>query len=154
MWRRLPPRDWPLRVDVDKPVPAVDVPDADDSEPALRWPIFEKIALITLVSIIFGQLLQIGASNLQVLSASALVVVVDSAISVWLARRGSGWQSIGAEFVALAVVNAIVLAVFAAMVSDGGINRGASIFFGMLLALIIVLFDRFRGERMARRGSH
>ncbi len=151
-WRRRPAQDWSLRFNVDTPVPVVELDEADHTVPQLRWPTFEKIALITLVSIIFSQMLGIGASNLQLLSATALVVGVNAGLSVWLARRGTGWRSLGVEFVTLAAINATLLGIFANVVADGQVNRAATLFFGLLLTLIIVMFDRFRAVRQVRLG--
>jgi hypothetical protein len=153
--RRMPPQDWSIRFDVDRPVPAVEIPAAtlaqlQQSEPALRWPVLEKIALISLITFIFSTFLQIGASNIQILAATTLVVAVNAGISLWMARRDTTWSSIAREFVALAAVNAVLIAGFASIVADGRVNRGASIFFGLLLTLIITLYDRFRGMRLER----
>lgn len=145
--RRLPPQDWPLRLDVDRPIPVIDRPDAPQSFPMLDRPRLEKITLITLVAVIFGQMLQLGATNTQIFAATALVVVLNSGLSVWLAQRGSSWSSISREFVVLAALNTIVLAVFSAIVAEGVVNRAAALFFGLLLTLIITMYDRYRGIR-------
>ena len=50
----------------------------------------------------------------------------------------------------LAVFNTAVLTVYARLVGETGLNRVGAWFFGLLLTMIIVLFDRFRGERLAR----
>jgi hypothetical protein len=148
--KRLPPTDWSLRFDVDRPVPVVDIPGADAEQPALRWPKLEKIVLISLVGSIFASFLEIGASGLQIVAATAFVVVVNAAVSIALARRGFEWRSVGVQFVVLAVLNTALLSLFGVLVSDGGLNRSASVFFGMLLTLIITLYDRYRGLRLER----
>jgi hypothetical protein len=150
--RRLPARDWPTRFDADAPLPHVDLPAADATIPRLRWPIVEKVALITFVSVIFGQLLQLGASNLQVLAAVTLVVVVNAGLSIWLAKRGTEWRSIGVQFVVLTLVNTTLLSTYSVLTSDGRMSRAGALFFGLLLTLIIVLYDRFRGMRVS--GGH
>ncbi|TVR28397.1 MAG: hypothetical protein EA389_00535 [Ilumatobacter sp.] len=146
--RNLPEEDWTLRFDADAPLPD-DVP-TGFTGPALRWPVFEKIALLTLVGIIFSQLLQVGASNLQVLTVTAGVVGANVAVSALLARRGHHWRSIGTEFAVLLVLNATLIGVFSGLVSDGRINRAAAWFFGFLFTLIITLYDRYRSQRLAR----
>jgi hypothetical protein len=151
--RRLRPQDWSVRFDADRPVPHIDLPDADDTEPALRWPTFEKIALIALVASIFASFLDIGATALQIVVATAIVVLVNAGISLWAARRGFAWRSVGVEFVVLAVVNSALLVGYGALVSDGAINRAAAVFFGMLLTLVITLYDRYRGMRLDRLRS-
>jgi hypothetical protein len=150
MWRRRPPQDWTVRFDVDRPVPEVDLPEGDRTVVAMAHPIVEKIALIALVSTIFGQMLQIGASNLQVLGTTALVVVVNAGLSSWLGRHGIEWRSVAVEFATLAVVNTIVLGLVTRLVADGRTNRAAVVFFGLLLSLIIAMYDRYRAIRTNR----
>jgi hypothetical protein len=152
---RLPEPDWPARFDADAPLPAhATVPRALETEragPALAWPVVEKVALITLVTIIFGQLLQIGATSTQILVATVVVVVVNAAVSPFIVRGGSvDRRRILSEFAILAAINTIVITTFSALVADGGINRAASWFFGLLLTLIISLFDRYRSVRLER----
>lgn len=152
---RLPAPDWPRRFDADAPLPThATVPHAVETEragPALRWPLVEKVVLITLVTIIFGQLLQIGASTTQILVATLVVVVANSVISPLVVRGGQVHRTrILVEFAILAVINTAIISVFAALVSDGGINRAAAWFFGALLTLIITLYDRYRSVRLDR----
>ena len=158
-WKRLPSPDWSLRFDVDKPVPDVTIEEAlagdpyyDEAKegPELKWPIFEKIALISLVSLIFAQMLGIRLPNWQVFLATALVVTINAGISHLFVRNGTEWGSLFISTVVLVAVNSIVLAVFAAWARDGRVNRAAAIFFGVLLTLIIVMYDRFRGQRSRR----
>jgi hypothetical protein len=144
MWRRRPPQDWTVRFDVDRPVPAIVLPAGDRTVVPMAHPTFEKVALIALVATIFGQMLQIGASSLQVLAATAIVVVVNAGLSTWLGRRGIEWRSVAIEFATLAVVNTIVLSVFTRLVADGRTNRAGALFFGLLLTLIITMYDRYR----------
>lgn len=150
MWRRRPPQDWTVRFDVDRPVPEIVPPGADHTVVPMAHPTVEKVVLIALVATIFGQMLQIGASSLQVLAATALVVVVNAGISTWFGRRGIEWRSVMIEFVTLAVVNTIVLATFGRLVADGRTNRAGAVFFGLLLTLIITMYDRFRAIRTDR----
>ena len=80
-------------------------------------------------------------------------MVANAGISAALERRGPEWASIALEFVVLAVVNTVLLLTYAALVSDDGINRALSLFFGFLLTMIIVLFDRFRAERISKLAA-
>lgn len=148
-WRRRPPQDWPVRFDADAPVPEVDLPHVERFIPDLRWPIVEKTVLITMIGVIFGQMLDLELSNLEVLTATASVVVANASLSAWLGRTGTEWRSLGVEFVVLAGVNTVLLSVLASLAGDGSVNRAATLFFGLLLTLIIVLYDRFRAVRRA-----
>ena len=160
--RRLPERDWPFGFDVDRPAP-VDMwaPDADrpdrsdlaDTRVSLRWPLVEKVVLLGLVGGIFTLVLGIDARGFQIIGAVALLVVVNAGISALLVRRGVNWSSVAVEFVVLAAFNTGLLLVYSGIVGDDRINRGAAIFFGMLLTMILVLFDRFRQDRFDRLAT-
>ena len=79
-----------------------------------------------------------------------LLVLVNAGISHLMARRGAEWPSLAVEFVVLAVVNTVLLTGFATLVGETALNRVTAWFFGLLLTMIIVLFDRFRAERLDR----
>jgi hypothetical protein len=146
-YRRAPQHDWRFTVDVDKPVPAVAVP----AQPPLRLfpPFAEKLVLLGLIAAIYANVLELDATLLQMVAATILVIGVTVGVSELLSRRGVEWSSIGLQFVVLALLNAIVLSVFAQLFGDG-INRALSLFFGLLLTMIVVLYDRFLGERTGR----
>lgn len=153
VWARLPERDWSIRFDVDKPTGAEGAllrtgdADLDETGPALRWPIFEKIALISLVGLVFSQMLGVNLSNWQVLPATTLAVVVNASISQWFVRKGSEWGNLGESFVVLAALNTVLLTIYATWAGDGRVNRAQALFFGALLTLVTVMYDRFRGSR-------
>jgi hypothetical protein len=147
--KRLRPTDWSFRVDVDRPTPAVDIPDADPHVPSMEWPIIEKLALIGLIASIFTNVLDVEATTWQIVGATIVLVLVNAGVSHLLATRGVEWSSLALEFVALAVFNTAVLSVYSRLVGESGLNRVGAWFFGLLLTMIIVLFDRFRGERLA-----
>ncbi len=145
---RLRPADWPLGVDVDRPTPNIEIPGVDDHEPELRWPIVEKLLLIGLIGAIFSSVLDVEASAAQIVGATLLLVLANAGISHVLVQRGYEWSSLALEFVVLAVVNSVLLAAYSRWVGETGLNRAAAWFFGLLLTMIIVLFDRFREHRM------
>ncbi len=156
LWTRLPERDWSIRFNVDRSIApgsagvstgGIGVDEMDDEGPELRWPIIEKITLISLVSMVFGQMLGISISNWQVIPAAALVVVVNAGISQWFVRRGTEWGALLPSFVSLALINTALLMLYAAWAGEGRVNRALAGFFGALLTLITVMYDRFRGMR-------
>ncbi|MET0910617.1 MAG: hypothetical protein ABWZ99_14215 [Ilumatobacteraceae bacterium] len=147
---RLRPTDWPFGVDVDRPTPVLDLPAADAHVPSMRWPIVEKLVLIGLISGIFTSVLEVEATGAQIVGATVLLVLANAGISHVMATRGAEWSSLGVEFVVLAVVNTVLLTGFATLVGETGLNRATAWFFGLLLTMIIVLFDRFRTERLDR----
>lgn len=153
---RLPARDWSVRFDVDRPVPEIPASElpaeaVDGSRgPALRWPRLEKVVLIALVSSIFAQFLEIGATGLQIVVATTLVVIVNSVVSPLVVYRATDWRTIAIEFAVLAVINTALLAIYASLVGESGLNRTVAWFFGLLLTLIITLYDRYRTMRLER----
>jgi hypothetical protein len=151
---RFAPGDWSLRFDVDRPLPADAVarshsrPGSIDPGPRFRWPMMEKTLLIALVAIVFGQLLQINSSNLQIFAGTAAVVVANTVISPLVVRRHPSWKVVAREFALLGAVNTTLITIYASATDDGGINRGAAFFFGGLFTLLITLYDRFRRLRL------
>ena len=144
---RLPAHDWSFGVDMDRrdaPVRRV-----GRAWTTLRWSLIEKLALIGLITTIFTSVLNIDATALQLIGAAVLLVFVNAGLSGWLARRGMSWSSLGLEFVVLGVANAVLLSTYASLVGDGRLGRRVSLFFGLLLTLQIVLFDRYRPARDA-----
>jgi hypothetical protein len=150
--RRLPPPDWPWRVAAD-PLPA----EIDTAAERDRWvaahsrvlsmATVEKVVLVGLISVIYGQILpERRSSNLELFLGIAVFVVVNAAISLWIARRFRTLQSIWAAFGARVVLN-VVLVLLAGWLlgrSGGDIDPGITLFFVLLLSLITLLDDRYR----------
>jgi hypothetical protein len=109
--------------------------------------LLEKIALLSLVTIIFAQVLpNVRAGNLAIVIGVSVIIVVNTAVSHWLARRGFDWRSIVQEFFVMAAVNAALILATAVILPtvDGSINIGNTLFFALLLTLIVTLYDRYR----------
>jgi hypothetical protein len=75
----------------------------------------------------------------------AFVIMVSSIVSYWITRRGHSWSTTVREFGAMAVINIgiVVLAIAVVGRSDSSIDRGAALFFVLLLTLIVTLYDRY-----------
>jgi hypothetical protein len=149
--RRLPAAEWRLSFDADAHQESHEALRARAARlPAERFfgsTLWEKIALVSLVSIIFSQILPgVQATIVQVAIGVAYLIVVNSALSHWLARRGTEWRSAAAEFAVMVVANlgAVLLAYFLLPRAGGSINLTNTLFFVLLLTLIVVLFDRYR----------
>jgi hypothetical protein len=106
--------------------------------------VLEKIALIGLVGAIFANVLEVDTTAVQIIGATLLVVLANAGLSIWLARRGRDWSSLAVESVVLAVVNTVLLVVYSSLVGDGDLDRTLALFFGLLLTVLIVLYDRYR----------
>ncbi len=108
--------------------------------------LIEKIVLISLLSIIFAQVLpEVRSSNLQLAIGMAIVIIINTALSHWLARRGTHWKSIVREFVIMSIVNLCIVLAFNFLLPryDGSINLFSTLFFVLLLTLNVTLFDRY-----------
>jgi hypothetical protein len=160
--RRLPPADWGLRIAAD-PVPAPSSggnggTDMDtQSERFFNAALLEKIVMVSLVSIIFAQVLPgVQASNLAIAVGVAFVIIINTVLSHWLARRGTHWTSALREFVVMAAVNFGLVLVYSFLLPnfDGSINLGNTLFFVLLLTLLVTLFDRYRQVHLARFANN
>jgi hypothetical protein len=109
--------------------------------------LLEKIFLVSLLGIIFAQVLPgVMASNIQIAIGVALLIVINTALSNWLSRRGKGWKSILQEFVVMTLVNfsLILAADFLLPRIDGTLNLENTLFFILLLTLNVTLYDWYR----------
>jgi hypothetical protein len=147
-YRKLPPADWRQSFDsngnADEYLRAQTRPVA---ERHWREGLFEKIALVGLITIIFGKMLpNVNASALQLTAGVAVLVAANSFISHWLAVRGTRWRSIATEFGALAAINLVVAIVYVVILPtfDGSVRWQDLLFFVLLLTLIVTLYDRYR----------
>jgi hypothetical protein len=106
--------------------------------------LIEKIALVSLLSIIFAQVLPgVEDSSVQIAIGVAALIIINTALSHWLSRRGRGWRSILQEFVVMTLVNfgLILAANFLLPRFDSSINLGTTLFFVLLLTLNVALYD-------------
>lgn len=107
----------------------------------------EKIVLVSLVSIIFAQVLPgVRSSNLQLAMGMAIIIIINTALSHWLARRGTQWKSILQEFIVMSLVNVGIVLTFNFFLprTGGSINLFNTLFFMLLLTLDVTLYDRYR----------
>ncbi len=144
-WRlrtRLPDPDWSFGLDMNRG--DVVVRRTEPVPTSLTAAVLEKVALIGLVGAIFANVLEVESTGLQVVGATVLVVLVNAGSSIWLARRGVEWASLALEFVVLGAVNTLLLSAYASLVGDGDLDRSLALFFGLLLTVLIVLYDRYR----------
>ncbi len=116
--------------------------------------LLEKFLLTGLISVIFAQMLELGAGNFR-LGFVAVFVVVNAFVSHLLARRGRGWRSVATEFGAMFLVNYGIVAVLVVLeyvlgLIDTSGPLGATAFFVFLFTVITVLFDRYHTVQRAR----
>ncbi len=156
--RRLPPADRELEFSADAHQPAFSERQArnalaEEARSIVDAALFEKIALVSLVSLIFAQVLpDVQASSLQLAIGVAVIVTINTALGHWLARHGYGRVPALRHFIVMGLVNAGLFLVFALLLPNlgGAINFGSALFFVLLLTLIVTLFDRYRQVYLMR----
>jgi hypothetical protein len=159
--RQLRPADRKLALDADAYQPAFtneQVRDAVASEAGrvVDTALVEKIVLVSLVSLIFAQVLPgVQSSDLQLMLSAGYVVVVNAALSHWLARRGFGWAFTLRQFIVLLAVNSGLMMVYALLRFGVGemISLANALFFILLLTLLVTLYDRYRQVYLMRFAS-
>ena len=111
----------------------------------------EKAVLLGLLSVIFAQVLpDIRATNLGLVIGVSVLVVSNSLVSQWLRRRGRSWSTTGAAFLAMLAINVSLVMVDALLLhrgDDGDFPALNTLFFTVLLSLLIAMYDRFRATR-------
>jgi len=145
--RDAPAPDWSFNMDVDKTIRQVELAEVPDRPRSiLSWYMFEKIALVSMVTIIFAQMLPGNDNNiLGTVVAVSFVIVANSFVGFRFAQRGRSWATTAGEFAVMAVVNLAAALVFIALARSGGerLNEAATVFFVLLLSLIVTMFDRY-----------
>ena len=156
--RRLRPADYALSYSSDAHQPAFtaeQVRDALANEASRIGDValVEKIVLITLVSMSFGQVLPgVQATNFQFGVGVPVIVLVNTALSHWIARRGFGWAFSAGQFVVLFAVNLVGLMAYALLRTRFGdpVSSANILFFVILLSLLLTLYDRYRQVYLMR----
>src|SRR3954447_2800916 len=107
--------------------------------------LLEKVVLVSLVTVIFAEILpRVTATPAQVTIAATVVVVVNSAVGLFTARAGHGFDSAVLSFVALAVVNGVLVIVVGLLRQRlPYLNIGDALFFVLLISLMVSLYERY-----------
>ena len=152
----VPAPDHALAIDADnrsRRLPLVEQRQAGPGWGIVSNESLEKITLVSLISIIFAQILpDVRASDLQILLSVTSLIVANTVIFLSWTRRGAGWTSAARHFVAMFVVNC-TLAMAAYIVHPLGgqrVHKENTLFFLLMLTLLITLYNRYRPEYLAR----
>jgi hypothetical protein len=155
---KLPPADWSFSFNAD--AHGFDVSQAElaaarrvSAQRLFSAELFEKIALVSLVTIIFSRILpSVNVGVLHVTVGVATIIVANTVVSEWLVRRGVSWRSTIVEFFVMALVNAglVVLANAVLPWINASIDSPATLFGVLLLTLLVTLYDRFRPYERVR----
>jgi len=152
--RRAPTPDWSFTFDVDRHLPAPSSEGGVGHIPVLSWYTAEKVALMALLWIIFAQVLPgTDAEPWQIIVSVAVIVAANAGLSQWLTSRWQlDWTSLGRHAVATVVMNLVIVVGYLTLLrsNDNETNDAATLFFVLLLSLVVTLFDRFHLVRQAR----
>ena len=152
--RRAPEPDWSFTMSVDTHLPPADASEGVGRIKVLSWYNAEKIALMTLLLIVFAQVIPTNdAAPWQIAVGVTIIVGANAGLSQFLVYRWSlNWSSLGRHLVATAALNLAIVVGYLALLrdSDRDINEAATLFFVFLLTLVVTLFDRFHLVRQGR----
>jgi hypothetical protein len=153
---RMPQPDHAWRIEAD-PLPA------EIADPARRdaWIVrhrrvadrrlVEKIVLVALVGVIFAQIVPgTEASGTQIVVDTAILITIDSFLGLWTARRSRGIASTVKAFLWLAAANGAVVAAASILAGRDDVPLANTLFFVLLLTLIVTLYDRYEPYRGVR----
>jgi hypothetical protein len=156
VWPKLPPKEWDLSFDADSHAEISEQRVATERITAAErfWDsaLVEKVAFISMVSIIFGKILpSTDIGPWQLAFGIAVVVIANTFVSHYLVRRGAEWETIAKEFGAMLVINfGIAMLGRVLLPGDNRLHTGALLFFLFLLTLMVTLYDRYRPRYLAR----
>ena len=123
-----------------------------DRKVARSWRLFdlhlaEKILLVAVITIIFAQIVP-GASTGQpkLVLGTGIIVTINAFLGLRRARRGGSPESGLALFVVVVLTNVAIAGIAEVILRfrGGGLDIPASLFFLLLLTLIVTLYDRWR----------
>jgi len=158
MKNKLPARDRPLTIDADAEPGRGVSPERLQAErdrmagTILRPGLFEKVALIALVGIIFGQVFKVRVEPLELSIIMAVIVIANATLSTILERRGFGPTAALRQFFFTGLLN---LGIFAGIVLvyevlGTPVDMANTFFYLLLVTLLVTLYDRYRPEYLAR----
>jgi hypothetical protein len=149
---RLTAPDWDWRVAAD-PLPEEMDTAAEQSAwhakwGAIRsWATVEKVVLVGLIAVIYGQILPgVRSTTLQMFVGVGVVVVVNAAFTIVLARRSWSTESASLAFLIRLAANVVMVVVADWLVVRrvGDLDASTTLFFLSLISLITTLHDRYR----------
>lgn len=120
----------------------------------IRREVFEKVLLISLVSIIFSQILpHVNATPAQLASAVSILVLSNTIVSEWLVRKGNSWRSTPQQFAVTSVMNIGLAFTFlwALPMEMSTAALESSLFYLLLITLLVTYYDRYRPSYLMHR---
>jgi hypothetical protein len=154
---RVPAPDWGYRFLADSVAPELGTPDARYrsrlGRGILSVQLLEQAVLLSLVCVIFAEILPGGSSSpLEVSVGVSAIVLANTLVSVWVARRGGvDFRSGALLYVLRLALNVALVATAGALASDReAVPFGHALFFAQLITLVTWLYDWYRPLYEAR----
>jgi hypothetical protein len=154
---RVPAADWELRLAAPSVAPELGTPDARYrsrlGRGILSVQLLEQAVLLSLVCVIFAEILPgTTATPLEVSLGVSTIVLANTFVSAWVARRGGiDIRSGGALYGLRLALNIALIATAGALTSDReAVPLGHAIFFAQLITLVTWLYDWYRPLYEAR----
>jgi hypothetical protein len=156
---RLSPPAWPLRVAADA------LPEAAATwQQRLAWTAAhetvlsrvtgEKVVLVGLISVIYGEVLPgLDVSAGRLFAGLGVLVVLNAAVSLGLARASVGTDRSLVGFVGRLLLNTAVVVSARLLLGGGRMDLKAAMFFVVMLSLITLLHDRYFPVHAARLAA-
>ena len=86
---------------------------------------------------------ELETSTWHIVLTVALLVVINTAVTEWWARRrGHSWTSTAGEFVAVLFANLLIIGLLPDFLLRNGLPDQDPLFFVVLISLLSTLFDR------------
>ena len=155
--RKLPPADRPITLAADAQQPPLAAADVDRAAAVIAGPLaapetLEKVAMLVMVTGIFGMALDVALPPVSLAIGVGLVVVVTTLISHWMTRRGYTRHSGVRQFlVTTIVIWAVVLGLTLITPMPGGQAAIVqTLFFVVLMSVLVTMYDRYRPRYVAR----
>jgi hypothetical protein len=122
-----------------------------EHESVLSATTVEKVVLVGLISVIYGQVLPgLDVSAFRLFVGLAVVVMINVAVAVWLARASVGTDRALVAFAARVLLNTMVVVVARTLLGGDRMDVRAALFFVVMLSLITLLHDRYQPVHAAR----
>ena len=111
------------------------------------WATLEKVVLVGLIAVVYGNILPgVRSTTLELFLGVAVIIVINAAFTLGLARRSWSTPSLALAFLARVVVNVVIVYAEDWLLSrgEGDLQVGTTVFFMCLISLITTLHDRYR----------
>jgi hypothetical protein len=149
---RTPPWDWSWHVSADPlPTNALTIAERDRwvAQHGRMWSAatLEKVVLVGLLFVIYAQVLPgVQTTSGRLFLGTTAFVVVNCAVSLWVARADRGLQRILTAFAVRVAINVALVLLADSLIARGRgrLDWNDALFFVLLLSLLTLLDDRYR----------